>query len=209
MHDTYDPNPGTREERLFCIATDQDGFFTTEQAHSCGYSDRLLSYHTRTGRFERSRRGVYRLHRFPTGMDASIESAVLAIGKDLAVVSHESALALHDLADVIPHTVHLTVPRTHRYLRSDRDIQLHTANLKPTDIMRFPDKFFRVTTVARSIVDAARDLVGLEQIEMATQQALQRQVASPQELVSAALNTDQYVRSIIENMIASYENRSK
>jgi hypothetical protein len=40
----------------------------------------------------------------------------LAVGKDAAGVSHETALDLLDLSDVIPDTVHLTVPRTRRGL---------------------------------------------------------------------------------------------
>ena len=55
-------------------------------------------------------------------------AAWLAVGKQNAVVSHESALDLLDLSDVSPDRVHLTVPRSRRGLAAppaQRFIPLH------------------------------------------------------------------------------------
>ena len=44
-----------------------------------------------------------------------------------AVVSHESALELQNLSDVIPKAVHLTVPRSGRGIRPRAGVRLHTS----------------------------------------------------------------------------------
>lgn len=97
---------------LFGTASEQGGYFTAEQARACGYGFALLSHHAKTGRFIRVRRGLYRLREYPSSPREDVLAAWLALGKDVAVVSHESALDLLDLSDVIPDAAHLTVPRS-------------------------------------------------------------------------------------------------
>ncbi|MCL4466976.1 MAG: type IV toxin-antitoxin system AbiEi family antitoxin domain-containing protein [Chloroflexi bacterium] len=84
----------TRPDRtcLFHIASGQAGYFTTEQARACGYSFALLSHRVKSGRFSRVRRGLYRLREYPSSPREDVLAAWLAVGKDVAVVSHESAL---------------------------------------------------------------------------------------------------------------------
>ena len=60
--------------------------------------------------------GVYRFRDYPPSPREEVAAAWLAVGQDVAVVSHESALDLWDLSDVIPGAVHLTVPRAQRSL---------------------------------------------------------------------------------------------
>ena len=54
-------------DRLYEIASSQQGYFTTQQAAGVGYSPQLLGKHQRSGRVRRARRGVYRLVHFPPG----------------------------------------------------------------------------------------------------------------------------------------------
>lgn len=58
----------------------------------------------------RVRRGVYRLVHFPAG-DHEDLTAVWLWSQHEGVFSHETALALHDLSDVLPSRAHLTLPR--------------------------------------------------------------------------------------------------
>src|SRR5713226_6786540 len=88
--------------KLFEVATGQGGYFTAEQARACGYSWALLSHHVKSGRFIRIRRGLYRFREYPSSAREEVIAAWLAVGKDVAIVSHESALDLLDLSDVIP-----------------------------------------------------------------------------------------------------------
>jgi predicted transcriptional regulator of viral defense system len=60
------------------------------------------------------RRGLYRLSDYPSGEHEEIRAAWLTVGMERAIVSHESALVLHGLSDVLPNTVHLLTPREHR-----------------------------------------------------------------------------------------------
>ena len=47
--------------------------------------------------------------------------ALLRTGDADAVLSHETALAIHDISDVNPSRYHVTIPRAHRIRRSDND----------------------------------------------------------------------------------------
>ena len=110
---------------LFAQASEQAGYFTA-QAHAAGYSKQLLAYHAATGRFIRQRRGLYRLRDYPSSRYKEVTAAWLAAGKNSAAVSHESALDLLNLSDVLPDRVHLTVPRSRRGLPRLRLVALHT-----------------------------------------------------------------------------------
>jgi predicted transcriptional regulator of viral defense system len=112
--------------RLFEIASEQGGYFTAEQARSCGFSWALLSHHVKGSGFIRVRRGLYRFREYPSSPREHVLAAWLALGKDTAVVSHESALDLLGLSDVIPEAVHLTVPRSRRNLPSLTGVKVHT-----------------------------------------------------------------------------------
>jgi predicted transcriptional regulator of viral defense system len=159
---------------LFSVASEQHGYFTSAQAHGCGFSRFLLSRHATGGRYDRAARGLFRLRAYPTSPQDEVVAAWLAVGKDRAVVSHESALDLHGLSDVIPEVVHLTVPRSIRHPPKLSGVKVHTTtrSLSPQDLTI--REGIRVTSVPRTIVDAAEASTGPEQIELAIQQAIQR-----------------------------------
>src|SRR5215212_1526316 len=92
----------TRHERLFGLASTQQGYFTAAQARECGFDTNLIAYHKKQGRFVPVLRGVYRLRDYPSSNRGEVVAAWLSAGRDVAVVSYESALDLLDLSDVIP-----------------------------------------------------------------------------------------------------------
>lgn len=155
------------------LAYSQDGLFTVGQAQERGFSAQLLAHHAQTGRFERMRRGLYRLSDYPTGEHEEIRAAWLIVGTQRAVVSHESALVLHGLSDVLPNTVHLLVSREHRGARAPSGVTLHTATTPIPDSDIATRHGMRVTTPARTIIDAAHSGTAPEQIQLAIRQALQ------------------------------------
>jgi predicted transcriptional regulator of viral defense system len=106
-------------------------------------------------------------------------AAWLAAGRDGTVVSHESALDLLNLSDVIPNAVHLTVPRSRRHLPRLLGVAFHTTSrsLRPEDVTVRDG--IRLTAPPRTIVDAAEAGTGPEQIEMAVSQALSRGLTTP------------------------------
>src|SRR5690606_22254431 len=84
--------------RLFEVAASQSGYVTTQQAAEAGYSRHLLYVHIRAGRITRTQRGIYRLVHFPAGDHEHLVTAWLW-SEQSGVVSHETALALHELSD--------------------------------------------------------------------------------------------------------------
>src|SRR5262245_4639642 len=103
-------------DRLFETAGAQEGYFTTQQAAEAGYSSQLLLKHIHAGRVARIRRGIYRLVHFPSGEHEDLVTAWLW-SERAGIVSHQSALALHGISDVLPAQLHLTLPRAWRSRR--------------------------------------------------------------------------------------------
>lgn len=122
-------------DSLFAIAETQAGYFATAQAADAGYSRSLLAHHAQTGTFERVRPGVYRLTRFPASPREDLYVAWLEAGKR-AVVSHDSALELYGLSDILPADTHLTLPRTSS--RRRQGIRMHTTDLNTSEVTARP-----------------------------------------------------------------------
>lgn len=171
MHDT---RAKPDHQQLFQIASEQGGYFTSTQARSCGFSWALLTHHSKSGRFLRVRRGLYRFREYPSSSREDVLAAWLGAGANVAVVSHESALDLHELSDVIPEVVHLTLPRSKRYRPASRGIAIHTTTRPFAPADTTVRSGIRVTSVARSIVDAAEAGTAPEQIVAATAEAIRR-----------------------------------
>lgn len=184
--------------KLFEIASEQGGYFTAEQARACGFSRALLSHHVKSGRFIRVRRGLYRFREYPSSPREHVLMAWLTVGKDTAVVSHESALDVLGISDVIPDAVHLTVSRSRRNLPSIPGVRIHTTTraLAPDDqVMR---DGIGITSAARSILDAAESGAAPEQIEKAIAQAIDRGLATGQQLKHDAAERGRRVASLVE-----------
>jgi predicted transcriptional regulator of viral defense system len=120
-----------------------------------------------------------------------------------AVVSHESALALHGLSDVIPASVHLTVGRAARGVRPSRQVTLHTTTREPTGADVVEREGIAVTAPARSIVDAANAGTAPEQIELAVAQALAAGLTTPSQLRRQAAGAGRRTRALIERALGS------
>ena len=167
---------GDRPDRagLFQLATEQRGYFTTAQARDYGYSRSLLAHHAKTGTFQRVHTGIYRFRDYPSTPREELAAAWLAVGKDVAVVSHESALEQWDLGDLIPETVHLSVPRTRRRLPCLPGVTIHTTT-RPLDRENVQMlEGIPVTTPARTLLDVAQANVAPDQLGFALYQAITR-----------------------------------
>lgn len=159
--------------RLFATAVTQDGFFTTRQAAEAGYSPQLLVHHIHAGRMVRVHRGIHRLVHFPASEHDELVVAWLW-SERAGVLSHQTALVLHDLSDVLPARVHLTLPSAwrRRRLRVPADVVLHHADLPQEDrswVGPVP-----TTTPRRTLTDCAHDGFPPELLRQAARQALRR-----------------------------------
>jgi predicted transcriptional regulator of viral defense system len=199
MHDTSGEKPDI--QCLADVASEYAGYFTNADAESCGFSRALLAHHENTGRFVRVRRGVYRFRETPVSPREEVISAWLGVGRDVAVVSHETALDLHDLSDVIPSRVHLTLPRSRRYVRAPRGATLHTTTRALTQADVTVREGIRLTEPTQTIFDAAEAGVGPEQIELAVRQALDRGLTTTTLLREKAHGRSSRVRALIDRAI--------
>src|SRR5437016_389782 len=89
------------QETLYRIAERQAGYFTAAQAAQAGFSWERLSYYVARGRFLRVAKGIYRLVQFPASPFEDLFRAWLRCGPK-SVISHDSALAVYGLSDIIP-----------------------------------------------------------------------------------------------------------
>jgi predicted transcriptional regulator of viral defense system len=172
---------------LFAKALEQGGYFTAKQARKAGYDYPHLDYHVSAGNFERVEHGLYRLTRLPAGEHDDLVRLTLwsrnRQDEPQAVVSHESALVLHDLSELLPAEIHLTVPPTFRK-EPPAGCVLHKAFLAPKDIEERAG--FRVTLPLRTLLDAAASGVPTEQLQKAVADALARGLVRRKQLLEAA-----------------------
>ena len=164
---------GPRWNRLYETATTQEGHFTTAQAAQAGYSPQLLAKYLRNGQIVRVRRGVYRLVHFPPGDNEDLVILWLWSGR-VGVFSHETALVLHQLSDVLPSKVTLTVPASweRRRLRVPAGVVLHYSELVADD--RTWVGAVQVTSAGRSVIDCAAAQVSPEFVRQAIDEGVER-----------------------------------
>ena len=164
-------------DRLYETALAQEGHFTTQQALDAGYSSQLLVKYLNSGKIIRIRRTVYRLKHFPPGQQEDL--VALWLWSDRAgIFSHETALMLHELSDVLPARAHLTVPAKwrRRRLQVPDGVVLHYADVPKRD--RAWVGAVPVTSPARTLADCAADYVSPDFLSSAISQALARGMVS-------------------------------
>lgn len=117
------------------------------------------------------------------------------------LVSHESAVDLLDLSNVIPHAVHLTVPRAKRYRSGPPGVVIHTTvqPLQPSDVVI--RRGIRVTSPLRTILDAASAGTAPEQVELAIDQALRRGLFDSGQLLAAAATRNGRVQRLVHGAL--------
>ena len=167
------PSPGPDWNQLYEAAAGQQGLFTTSQAVEAGYSNPLITHHVRSGRFARLRRGIYRLIHFPAGEHEDLVEVWLWSEHE-GVFSHQTALALQNLSDVLPKRVHLTVPIAwqQRRLRVPKGVVLHFGKVPRAD--RAWVDAVPITNPGRTLRDCAEDHFSPELLEQAVAQARHR-----------------------------------
>lgn len=136
--------------RLSRLAASQSGHFTAAQALEIGYSYPAQKHHADRGNWIRVERGVFRLPEWPVGpYDDLVRWSLWAPAS--AAVSHDTAAVVHDLGDLNPAVVHLTVPV--RFRGRATGVRLHVAPLPSGDVIARGG--YRVTTPRRTIRDLA------------------------------------------------------
>ncbi len=167
-------------DALYTVAESQAGHFTTAQAASAGYSPQLLHKYLASGRVARVRRGVYRVTHFPAAEHEDL--VVLWLWAEQAgVFSHQSALALHDLSDVLPARTYMTLPEDwrDRRLRVPAGLVLHFADVEDHDC-EWLDAV-PITSPRRTLRDCIDAHVSPDLVQQALREARQRGLVSKAE----------------------------
>ena len=187
-----------RRQRLFHeTAADQRGYFTAAQARDVGYSYQAQAHHVTAGNWIRVDRGLFRLAEWvPEVHDEFARWALWSSGR--GVVSHESALGVHQVGEFEAAKVHLTVPRN--FTMSDPAVVVHRASLEPQDVV--DDGGFRLTSVTRSLIDVAATGVDLDQLARAIDEARERGLVNIRALRSRAEVVDLRAALAVERALA-------
>lgn len=171
--------------RLFLLAAGQGGYFTAAQARLIGYSYQAQAHHVQARNWFRVDRALFRLAEWVPGVHDDLARWTLwSSGR--AVVSHESALAVHGVGELESARVQLTVPPGFR--KRDDGVELHYAELPAADVVEHAG--FRVTTAVRSIVDVAARGVDEEQLARAIEDGRSAGVLTVRQLRECADTVD-------------------
>ena len=165
--------PGKNYNTLFELATDQYGYVTTEDAEAVDVPAKRVAEMAHHGTLDHVAHGVYRVVTFPRHpLDQYMEATLWPRGVR-GVLSHETALDLHDLCDVNPAKLHITVPKR---WRTNREVPepyvLHQRDLDPGDVTYHEG--IPIVTPARAILDGIETNVRADLVEQAIETARRR-----------------------------------
>ena len=143
------------------------------------------------------RQGIYRLTQFPGSAFEDLFVAWLRAGP-ASVISHESALVLYELSDILPTEVHIIVPRS--ATRRRQGIRQHTHKLDSSEVT------FReglpVTTVLRTLADVAAAGLAEEQVRLAVHEAVDRGLTAEEVMRLYAQKRGGRLRKIVQRIEA-------
>ena len=195
-------------KRLYEIVEGQQGFFTTKQAKAAGFAENTHPYHVQAGNWIRENRGIYRLSSFPRGdrPDLMLWSLWSRNRGEAAqgVYSHQTALSLHDLSDVMPAKLYMTVPRSFRRNSEIPGVLvLHFADLDQNDIGAAHG--VRVTKPMRTILDLLEGgEVAAADLRQALREGLRRGLIRRSEIAEARKHfaDDRRLRTVFRKVAA-------
>ena len=197
-------DPQDNGRALYHVAAGQGGYFTAAQAIDAGYAYSQQHFHVSRGNWLRVDRGLFRLRDFPPGEREDLIRWSLwsrdQRGVPQAVVSHDTALTVHDLSDVMPGLIHLTVPKGFRK-NVPPSCVLHEATLRPEDVESRTG--YNVTSPLRTLLDVSGSALSQEHLNRAVREALERGLVRRHLLETAPANPE--VRDRLKRALAAAE----
>jgi predicted transcriptional regulator of viral defense system len=161
--------------------------FTYATAREANLSDRRLRSLVETGVLERLGRGVYRRCDAPV---ADVDRIEVALRAPEATLCLTSALAHHDLTDLVPTTIDVALPRSRRPPKVDAPVRWHrfqegTFHVGRGRLEVDEGVFLGIYSAERSILDALR--LRHQEGEDVAIEALKRWLRRPGALPAALL----------------------
>jgi predicted transcriptional regulator of viral defense system len=164
--------PGKLYNALMDVAVGQYGYVTTQDADAAGVAADRLRTMAKRGTIDRIAYGLYRIPAVAnSNLDQYMEATLWPRGG--GVLCHDTALDLHELCDVNPAKIHVTVAKD---LRIARDIpavyRLYHRDLDPEEITRHEG--IPIVTPMRAIQDGIDAHLGGHLITQAIDTARRR-----------------------------------
>lgn len=173
---------------LLALAAEQRGDFTASEAAQQGLSWRAPSGRVERGNIHRTERGLYRLPHWPA--EPNDELNALQALAPFGTFSHETALSLLGLSDIIPTAIHFTIPDSSR-LGRQAGIRLHRSRHRAGQDRTLRDGLW-VTTARRALLDSARIGSDPDQLLEAAREARARAMLTADDI--ARLRDDRHFR---------------
>lgn len=155
-------------EDILELAKTQRGYVATYQLPAV--STQLVAHHVKSENLERIHHGIYRVTQFPVWDDEEFVVAYLW-SKEEGVISHQTALSVHQLSDALPAKVHITLPADHEPVRRQIPprVEVHYADVPEAERQWYGA--VPVTTVERTLIDIAVDAIDPDLFEQALSEA--------------------------------------
>ncbi len=131
------------------VAVDNGGYVTPSLVNVPAVELRKM---VARGTLDPAGHGVYRVPSLPLDRnDEFILARFWAAGR--GVVSHDSALLVHELCDINPSAVHITIPTSYRISRAGGErYEVHRADLSDREVTRIDAVV--LTTIPRTLSDS-------------------------------------------------------
>lgn len=175
-----------KKDKLFEIADSQQGYFTSQQAEECGFSRSNFHLKIKAGEWIKQLRGIYKLASYPITDRSELALWMLwsrgRKGDPKGIWSHATALDIHELSDVMPSKMHMSVPMGFRRGNAiPKNLHLHFADIPKSDVEE--RQGYRVTTPLRTLIDVIQEgKVSNEHIAPAIKEVLEMGLATVQEI---------------------------
>lgn len=172
--------PGSLYTVLHDYAVEQYGYVTTRDAEALGVNPTRLQKMKERGALERVSRDVFRFPDVPAGPLDQYVAVTLWPLEIRGVLSHATALDLHDLCDINPSRIEITVPSGFRTTRKPPGVmRLHREDLPEKEITWHEG--IPIVAVRRAILGSIEQHVGWNLIEQAIDTARARGRLTPEQ----------------------------
>ncbi len=181
----------SKRYKIFEVADRQQGYFTARQAQECGIPRSHFHRKLQSGEWIKDMRGIYHLAQYPLADRPELVLWTLwsrdKKDQPRGVWSHETALDIHDLSDIMPAKMHMTVPPGFRKnTEIPKVLKLHVATLTKTDIETHQG--YQVTTPLRTLLDVIEaGTVAQDQVRQAIREGLRRGILSLRDVNETAI----------------------
>lgn len=162
---------GRIQRELWEVAVDQYGYVTSRDARALGINPVELAKLGARKQLEHLSYGLYRFPQLPvTPLDSYMRATLWANGR--GVLSHDTALDLHEVCDINPSKLHITVPGRRPERQGGEQYVVHSEPLADHEVTWH--EAIPIVTVAKAIEQGVASGVPSHLLAQALQTARDR-----------------------------------